>query len=42
VLRGTSGPKRDEVTGEWRELRDENFEICSFHRILLAESGQGA
>jgi hypothetical protein len=23
VLMGTSGPKRDEVTGRWRKLREE-------------------
>jgi len=25
VLRRISGPKRDEVTGEWRELRKDEF-----------------
>jgi hypothetical protein len=25
VLRGTSGPKRDEVTGGWRKLRNEEL-----------------
>jgi hypothetical protein len=25
VLRGVFGPKRDEVTGEWRKLRHEEF-----------------
>jgi hypothetical protein len=28
VLRGISGPKRDEVTGEWRKLHTE--ELCDF------------
>jgi len=25
VLRGIFGPKRDEVTGEWRKLHNEEF-----------------
>jgi len=25
VLRGISGPKRDEVTGEWRKLHNEEL-----------------
>jgi hypothetical protein len=25
VLRGVFGPKRDEVTGEWRELHNEEL-----------------
>jgi hypothetical protein len=25
VLRGIFGPKRDEVTGDWRKLRNEEF-----------------
>jgi hypothetical protein len=27
VLRGVSGPKRDEITGEWRKLHDEELRI---------------
>jgi hypothetical protein len=26
VLRGIFGPKRDEVTGEWRKIHDEELE----------------
>jgi hypothetical protein len=29
VLRGICGPKRDEVTGEWRKLHTE--ELCDFY-----------
>jgi hypothetical protein len=29
VLRRTFGPKRDEVTGEWRQLHNE--ELCDLH-----------
>ena len=34
VLRRIFGPRRDEVTGEWRRLRNE--ELNDFVRILLA------
>ena len=34
VLRRVFGPRRDEVTGEWRRLRNE--ELNDFVRILLA------
>jgi hypothetical protein len=33
VLRRLFGPKRDEVTGEWRKLPNE--ELCSFLNIIL-------
>jgi predicted neuraminidase len=29
VLRRVLGPKRDEVTGEWRKLHNEELMICS-------------
>jgi hypothetical protein len=32
VLRRIFGPKRDEVTGEWRRLHIE--ELCTLHPIL--------
>jgi hypothetical protein len=35
VLRGTFGPKRDEVTGEWRKLPNEELKICTAHPILF-------
>jgi hypothetical protein len=31
VLRRISGPKRDEVTGEWRKLH--NGDLCSLHSL---------
>jgi len=34
VLRRIFGPRRDEVTGEWRKLHNEEFMICT-HPILL-------
>jgi hypothetical protein len=36
VLRRIFGPKRDEVTGEWR-----NFIICTHPQISLGKSSQG-
>jgi dolichol kinase len=33
VLRKISGPKRDEVTGEWRKLH--NFVICTLRQVQL-------
>jgi hypothetical protein len=35
VLRRIFGPKKDEVTGEWRKLRSGSFIICTHHRIFL-------
>ena len=34
VLRRVFGPKRDEVTGEWRKLHNEGLVICSPYPIL--------
>ena len=34
VLRRVFGPRRDEVTGEWRKLYNENLVICTPYRIL--------
>ena len=34
VLRRVFGPKRDEVTGEWRKLHIEGLVICTPYRIL--------
>ena len=28
------GPKRDELTGEWRKLHNEELMICTAHPIL--------
>jgi hypothetical protein len=35
VLRRIFGPKRDEVTREWRKLHNE--ELCTHHKISLAD-----
>ena len=35
VLRRIFGPKRDEVTGEWRKLRHESFLISTLHQMLF-------
>jgi len=34
VLRRIFGPRRDEVTGEWRRLHNEERNICTPHPIL--------
>jgi hypothetical protein len=35
VLRGIFGPKRDEVTGEWRKLHNEELnDLCSLPNIV--------
>jgi hypothetical protein len=41
VLRRISGPKRDEVAGEWRKFIMGSFIICTHHQILLGISNQG-
>jgi hypothetical protein len=33
VLRKIFGPKRDDVAGEWRRLRNEELMLCSSHQI---------
>ena len=33
VLRKIFGPKRDEVTGEWKRLHNENLYVCTSHQI---------
>jgi len=35
VLRRIFGPKRDEVTGEWRKLHKEELMICTAHPKLF-------
>jgi hypothetical protein len=35
VLRRIFGPKRDEVTGEWRKLHNEELMICTLRQVLL-------
>jgi sorting nexin-29 len=35
VLRRIFGPKRDEVTGGWRKLHDEECVVCTLHPVLL-------
>ena len=34
VLRGVFGPKRDEVTGEWRKLHNELRDLYSLPNIV--------
>jgi len=34
VLRRVFGPKRDEVTGEWSKLHNEELKICVPYPIL--------
>jgi len=34
VLRRIFGPRRDEVTGEWKRLHNEELMICTPHPIL--------
>jgi len=35
VLRRIFGPKKEEVTGEWRKLYNEEIMICTPHQILF-------
>jgi hypothetical protein len=35
VVRKIFGPKRDEVTGEWRRLYNEELHVCNLHEILF-------
>jgi hypothetical protein len=41
VLRRIFGPKRDEVTGEWNKLHNEELYILYSSQILLSRSNQG-
>jgi hypothetical protein len=34
-MRRIFGPKRDEVTGEWRKLNNEELNVCTLHQILF-------
>ena len=40
VLRRVFGPKRDEITGEWRKLHNEELSdlYCSFNIVRLMKS----
>jgi hypothetical protein len=40
VLRRMFGPKRDEVTGEWRKLHSEELHNLTHHQILLSRSDE--
>jgi len=41
-LRRILGPRRDEVTGEWRKLQNEEFhDLCSVSNIYSSRSGMG-
>jgi len=35
VIRRIFRPKRDEVTGEWRKLHNEELMICTPHQIII-------
>jgi hypothetical protein len=35
VLRRIFGPKRDEVTGEWGKLHNEELHDCTLRQVLL-------
>jgi hypothetical protein len=41
VLRRIFGPKKDEVTGEWRSCTVRSFIICTNLQISLGRSKQG-
>jgi hypothetical protein len=40
VPRKIFGPKRDEITEEWRRLHNGNFKVCTYHQILFGGSNQ--
>jgi hypothetical protein len=35
VLRRIFGPKRDEATGKWRRLHNEELNDCTHHQIIF-------
>jgi hypothetical protein len=41
VLRKIFAPKREEVTKDWRKLRNENFMICTSYQIPLGYGMEG-
>jgi hypothetical protein len=41
VLRRIFGPKRDEVTGEWRKLHNDELYILYLSPVSLGKSSQG-
>jgi hypothetical protein len=41
VLRRIFGPKRDEVTGEWRKLHNEEIHILYSSPNIIRQSNQG-
>jgi hypothetical protein len=41
VLRRIFGPKKDEVTGEWKKLPIRSFIFCTPPQILLGRSNRG-
>jgi hypothetical protein len=40
VLRRIFRPKRDEITGEWRKLHNEELMICTTHPVLFGWSNR--
>jgi hypothetical protein len=41
VLRKVFGQKRNEITGEWRKLHNEELCVCTHSQILLGRSSHG-
>jgi hypothetical protein len=40
VPRKTFGPKKDEVTGDWREFCNKSFMICTSHHAVCYSGDQ--
>jgi hypothetical protein len=40
VLRRIFGPKRDEVTGEWRKLHKEELNDRTLHQMLFGDQNK--
>jgi hypothetical protein len=41
MLKQTVGPKRDEVTGGWRNCITNSFMVCNLRQVWLELSSQG-
>jgi hypothetical protein len=40
MLRRIFGPKKEEVTSDWRNFMRRSFIICTRHQIVLVKSNQ--